>query len=111
MGRKNPRVKKSRQEYQLSQLSSKVYSSPTIVSALGRSITYLLSLLERSYFVLDTESHLVHFFKKNNQTKPYQTLSLQYGVVDQEEPSSQEKALISFKFQFMQSNGKKKKGK
>ena len=37
--------------------------------------------VERSYFVLDTESHLVHFFKKNNQTKPYQTLSLQYGVV------------------------------
>ena len=37
-------------------------------------------LLERSFYVLDTESHLVHFFKKKCNTKPYQTLSLNYGV-------------------------------
>ena len=36
---------------------------------------------ERSYFVLDSESDLVHFFKKTNQTKPYQTLSLYSGIV------------------------------
>ena len=75
-------------------------------------------LLERSYFVLDTESDLVHFFKKTNQTKPYQTLQLYYGVVMNDMNNEQVivdkvtgKAQNGFRFQFMQSNGKKKKGK
>ena len=61
-------------------LSSKVFSSRTTVSP--PTLKLIASqFLERSYFVLDTESDLVHFFKKTNQTKPYQTLSLYYGVV------------------------------
>ena len=75
-------------------------------------------MLERSYFVLDTESDLVHFFKKTNQTKPYQTLQLYYGVVMNDMNNEQVivdkvtgKAQNGFRFQFMQSNGKKKKGK
>ena len=60
-------------------LSSKVCSSQTIVSL---NYTFKSSLIpERSYFVLDSESDLVHFFKKTNQTKPYQTLSLYSGIV------------------------------
>ena len=59
---------------------SKAYSSLTTVRV---PLTKFIAsqFLERSYFVLDTESDLVHFFKKTNQTKPYQTLSLFYGVV------------------------------
>ena len=87
------------------------------VTTVSRSFVGLL-LLERSYFVLDTESDLVHFFKKTNQTKPYQTLQLYYGVVMNDMNNEQVivdkvtgKAQNGFRFQFMQSNGKKKKGK
>ena len=60
-------------------LSSKVFSSQTIVSLNNTFKSFFI--LERSYFVLDSESDLVHFFKKTNQTKPYQTLSLYSGIV------------------------------
>ena len=37
--------------------------------------------LERSYFMLDTEANLVHFFRKSFDIKPYQTLALQNGTL------------------------------
>jgi len=36
---------------------------------------------KKSYFVFDTESGYVHLFKKANDTKPLQTLSLQNGIL------------------------------
>ena len=64
--------------------------------------------------MLDTESHFVHFFRKTNDVKPYQTLPLTGGIlmddlhlesdiIDQETGQRQP----GFKFQFM-SKGKKK---
>ena len=70
--------------------------------------------IEKSYFMLDTEADLVHFFRKTKDHKPYKTLSLKDGqlsddlhlesdVIDEETGERQP----GFKFQFM-SKGKKK---
>lgn len=59
---------------------------------------------------------MVHFFKKMNDKKPYQSLSLSHGQLTQEETEviideETGEECKHFKFQFMSSNGKKKKGK
>ena len=82
---------------------------------------YLFEYLERSFFVLDTESDLVLFFKKANDTKPQEALSLGYGFMLENQGGLDSEQIIvdqttgeqqpGFKFQFMSSNGKKKKGK
>ena len=45
-------------------------------------------LIEKSYFVFDTESNMVHFFKKENATKPYKTRTLRSGAVFFDKASS-----------------------
>ena len=45
------------------------------------NLNLLKPMIERSYFMLDTELELVHFFKKSVDNKPYQTMSLNYGVL------------------------------
>ena len=36
-------------------------------------------MAEKSYFMLDTDVDLVHFFRKTNDHKPYKTLPLRDG--------------------------------
>ena len=43
--------------------------------------------IERSYFMLDTETDLVHFFRKSSDSKPYQSLSLNGGVLTEDNDS------------------------
>ena len=40
------------------------------------------SLVERSYFILDTEQYVVHFFKKSSDHKPYKTYALASGILN-----------------------------
>ena len=65
--------------------------------------------------MLDTELDLVHFFKNTKDHKPYQTLSLNYGVLSDDlhldtdiidEATGQRQP--GFKFQFMSTKAKKK---
>ena len=65
--------------------------------------------------MLDTELELVHFFKKSVDNKPYQTMSLNYGVLSDDlhldtdiidEVTGDRQP--GFKFQFMSVKGKKK---
>ena len=69
--------------------------------------------LEKSYFMVDTDAHLAHFFRTSKDHKPSKTLSLMGGVLTSDlqadivdETTGQH--IPSFKFQFMSSNGKKK---
>ena len=68
--------------------------------------------------MLDTETEIVHFFKKATSNKPYQSQELNNGVLTDD--LNKETEIIDeetgerqpgFKFQFMSKNGKKKKGK
>ena len=76
----------------------------------------VVAVAETSYFVLDTERDLVHFFRTARDNKPFQTLPLAYGRIDlnvdsyivDEQTCQQQPA---FKFQFMTNKGKKKKPK
>ena len=41
----------------------------------------LFCIIERSYFMLDTDTDLVHFFRKSSDSKPYQSLTLNGGEI------------------------------
>lgn len=65
--------------------------------------------------MLDTETDLVHFFRKSKDNKPYQSLTLNKGVLSDDlhldsdiidEATGERQP--GFKFQFMTKNGKKK---
>lgn len=65
--------------------------------------------------MLDTETDLVHFFRKTKDNKPYQSLSLNVGVLTNDLHTEQEiidqntgERLLGFKFQFKTKSGKKK---
>ena len=63
----------------------------------------------------DTEQHVVHFFRKSSDHKPHQTFSLAGGILNNDlhletdivdEMTGQRQP--GFKFQFMNTKGKKK---
>ena len=63
--------------------------------------------------MLDTDTDLVHFFRKSNDSKPYQSLSLNGGVLTDDSDSDvvdeqTGERMTTFKFQFMNKKGKKK---
>ena len=63
--------------------------------------------------MLDTEKGLVHFFRKASNTKPYESLPLNGGVLSDDVESDiideqSGERMPAFKFQFMNKKGKKK---
>ena len=63
--------------------------------------------------MLDTETDLVHFFRKSSDSEPYQSLSLNGGVLTDDNDSDvvdeqTGQRLPTFKFQFMNKKGAKK---
>ena len=69
--------------------------------------------LESSYFILDGDSGLAHFFKKENDTIPYQSLSMAKGQIVEGPAectlsSKTKDTKPCFTWQFKQSNGKDK---
>ena len=78
-------------------------------------MTIMLTFLwiEKSFFVLDTDASLVHMFKKATDKKPFKSLSLVHGKINQDEnqviiDGKTGERVQYFEFQFMDASGKKK---